>query len=66
MYSVILDETNSTIVPSETGMSFVDACKEVINYCIDSDYELQKEIWEVNLERGEQLYAVWCNLLFDL
>lgn len=58
MYSVILDETQSTIVPSETGMSFMDACKSIIEYCVDSDYELQKEIWEVNLERGEQLYSV--------
>jgi hypothetical protein len=57
MYYVILDETHSTIVPSETGISFKDACKSIIEYCIDSDYELQKEIWEVNLERGEQLYS---------
>lgn len=57
MYSVILDETRSTIVPSKTGMSFKDACKCIIEYCTDSNYELQKEIWEVNLERGERLYS---------
>lgn len=52
-YSVVLDSTNSYLVPSDTGMSFTDACMEVINYAIEAGYDLQKELFETFLLSGE-------------
>ena len=52
-YSVVLDSSNSYLVPSDNGMSFTDACMEVINYAIEAGYDLQQELFETFLLNGE-------------
>lgn len=52
-YSVVLDSASSYLVPVENGMSFTNACMEVINYAIESGYTLQQELFEDLLSEGE-------------
>lgn len=51
-YSVVLDSDSSYLVPSDTGMSFTDACMEIINYAIEAGYDIQQELFEVLLAEG--------------
>lgn len=57
-YSVVLDSKNSYIIESEIGMSYGQACQAIIDYCSDSGYDLQQELWEVNKESGSQSSSV--------
>ena len=52
-YSVVLDSSSSYLVPSDNGMSFTNACMEVINYTIEAGYSIQQELFETLLSEGE-------------
>ena len=52
-YSVVLDSSNSYLVPSDNGMSFTNACMEVINYAIEAGCDIQQELFETLLSEGE-------------
>ena len=55
MYSVVLDEKHSSVIPSENaGMSFVDAVNCIIDYCIDSGYNLQADYFESILDHEKE------------
>ncbi len=57
MYKVVLDEVNSYIMESETGMSFEDAVNEILEYCRESFYDLQESVWESIQSEGEQTFV---------
>jgi hypothetical protein len=57
MYKVVLDEKNSYIEPSETGMSFADAVDSILEYCIEAGYDMQEGLWESVKSEGEQNFS---------
>ena len=48
-FSVTLDSVNSVIAPSETGQGFTwkQAIEEVVSYCDESGYSLQRDFFRV-------------------
>jgi hypothetical protein len=54
-YTVVLDERNSYLIPSDTGLAFEDACDSVIDYGIDANPQLAYD-WMGIKEAGEASY----------
>ena len=57
MYKIVLDEKNSYIEESETGMSFDQAVANILEYCRDASYDLQEAIWELIQSEGESSFS---------
>lgn len=56
-YSVMLDSITPTIEVSEdSNMSFMDACKEIIDYATQGKYLIQQKRWEQILDAGEEAF----------
>lgn len=56
LYSVTLDELDSYITPTETGVSFESACDQILEYALESGYDIQHDIWTVIRSQGEEMY----------
>ena len=58
-FSVTLDSVNSVIAPSETGQGFTwkQAIEEVVSYCDESGYSLQREFFQVVSDSKEEYLA---------
>lgn len=54
-YTIVLDDRNSYLIPSDTGASFDEACDEVIDYGIDSNAQLAFD-WMGIKASGETAY----------
>ena len=57
MYRVVLDEKNSYIEESATGVSFEQAVNSILEYCRDASYDLQEAVWEMIQAGGEAQFS---------
>ena len=56
-YAIVLDEFVSHIEPSETGgMTFDEACSEILTYTLEAGYSLQEAFFSELHRSGEGVF----------